>query len=162
MAFKITDVRVGRRTDGTVSAFIDGLGVGVPLAPPVDPVRIGLMLAVFNLHRDCYWSDDNVFETSATPWIQAASPLKKGKVTGWEIRVPAAAGNQPQVFLHLIDPATARPTSGDAAVGWATIQATEKEMSLIVDLLSSKYCFFSPNGLRNTGIIEDLQGWPVE
>lgn len=159
MPFKITDVRVGRKTaDANVSVFIDGLGVSTILQFPTDTFRASLMLTVFNMGRDCYWDASDTLVTSMIPFNDpATSPIKTGKVTHWEIRIPSAG--QPQLYLHLLQPTTQR-TSGDAATGWAMIQAPERDIAVALALASSRYCFLSSIGLRNNDFFQDLPGWP--
>jgi hypothetical protein len=156
--FKVTDVRVGRRADSTVTAFIDGLGQGSALSIPVDPLRAGPMLAVFILGRDCYWDDTHVFSTMVGDWDQGPSTIDKGRVASWDVRIPETAGVKPVFFLTLLSDSEVRPTSGNAATGWAQIEVMQKDVPLILALLRSRYCYYSSAGLRNTDIREDI-GW---
>ena len=77
MAFKVTDVRVLRKTSGEVSAYIDGLGTGSTLSKPVDPLRASLMLSVFVLRRDCYW-DETGLNTTTVPFRESAWTMSFG------------------------------------------------------------------------------------
>jgi len=156
MAFKIMDVRLNRRTDGTVTCTIDGLGVGTPLSSPVDPIRAALMLAVFATGRDCYWDDAKVFTTMPAEWNADGSPINEGRVSAWEVRIPEAAGHRPEVLLYLVARTDTRQTSGNPATGWVLIEAPQRDIPVFFALLASRYCYYSPSGLRNTDITEDV------
>ncbi len=161
VAFKVMDVRVGRAADGTVRAFIDGLGVGAVLNNPTDlPVRAGLMLTVFAAGRDCYWDDaTRVFSTTPIPWqAPEHSRINKGRVASWEVRIPETANHKPEVFLTLLSADENRPTSGNPAVGWARIEAMQREIALILAMVRSRYCYYDAGELRNTEIREDISG----
>ena len=166
MSFKINDVRMGRKTDGTVTAYLHGLNQGSPVATATaDPARAGLMLAVFATGRDCYLDDAHVFQTTLAPWPTGPSPFPNGRVDSWEIRIADTSGVQPQILLGLISDQETRQTSGSDATGWAVIQVTEANIPLLLGLLQSRYCYFSstdpkglPTGLRNTQILTDI-GW---
>lgn len=161
MPFKITDLRVGRKSaDGSISVYIAGLGPSTRLAQPTDTFRASLMLNVFNLRRtDCYFDEAETMMTTTVPFNDpATSPVHTGRVTGWDIRIPASG--QPQLYLHLHQP-TAQSTSGDAANGWAIVTAPERDIAVALALASSKYCFLSSVGLRNTDFFQDLPGWPA-
>lgn len=160
VAFKVMDVRVGRAADGTVRAFIDGLGIGSSLNHPVDPIRAGLMLTVFAAGRDCYWDDaSRVFSTTPVPWhAPEHSPINRGRVASWEVRIPETAGQKPELFLTLLSADEKRPTSGNPAVGWARIEATQKEIPLLLAMVRSRYCYYDAGELRNTEIREDISG----
>ncbi len=159
MAFKINDVRVGRKTDGTVTAYLHGLGQGSLFTSATsDPPRAGLMLAVFALGRDCYWDEVQGFQTTLVPWNTTPSPIPQGRVDHWEIQVPGTPGHQPQVYLSLISDAQVQKSSGSTAIGWATIQVPENLMPILLGLLTSRYCYYSANGLRNTQVLTDI-GW---
>jgi hypothetical protein len=159
MAFKINDVRLGRKADGTVTAFLHGLGQGAPVGTAtVDPARAGLMLEVFAMGRDCYLDDAHVFQTTLAPWNTGPSPITNGRVDSWEIRIADAGGVQPQLYLSLVSDAQVQKSSGSTAIGWAVIQAKEADMPLLLGLLRSRYCYYSPTGLRNTQILTDI-GW---
>jgi hypothetical protein len=155
--FKIKDVRVARRADGRVSAYISGLGTGAPVQFFDDPIRIALMLQVFNARRDCYWDTDGpMFMTSPAEWMPPNPNVKEGRVSGWEIRIPGAKGVQPELYLHLVDPKETRMTSGDPAAGWVRIQQGEAQMTVMLGLVMSRWCYYSSGELRNTNITEDL------
>jgi len=149
------DVRLNRRTDGTVTCYIDGLGTGTPLSPPIDPLRAALMLAVFATGRDCYW-DAGVFETTLAEWNGEVSRINEGRVSAWEVRIPETAGHKPEIFLYLVARTDTRPTSGNPATGWVRIEAPQRDIPLFLALLASRYCYYSPGGLRNTDITEDV------
>lgn len=158
-AFKVIDVRVGRKTDGTVTAYLHGVGQSSPVGTATtDPARAGLMLAVFAMGRDCYFDDAHVFQTTLAPWNTTPSPIPKGRVDSWDIRVPETSGVQPELFLNLVSDDQVQKTSGSAAIGWAHIQVMETYIPLLLGLLRSRFCYYSPNGLRNTEILSDI-GW---
>lgn len=159
VAFKVMDVRVGRAADGTVRAFIDGLGVGTTLNNLTDlPVRAGLMLTIFESGRDCYWDDaTRTFTTTMVPWNPPeSSPINRGRVASWEARIPETANHRPEVYLTLLTADETRPTSGNPAVGWARIEATQREIPLILAMVRSRYCYYDAGELRNTEIREDI------
>lgn len=161
MAFlKIIDIRAGRRADGSANAIIHVLNQNIPVTTAAaDPARVGLMIAVFASGRDCYWDDQaHVFQTSAEAFVTTPSPLPKGRVESWEIRIVDAGGQQPELFLRLISDAQTQKSSGGVASGWAYLQAPEREIPLILGLLRGKYCYYSQTGLRNTEFVADI-GW---
>ena len=159
VAFKIMDVRVARAADGTVRAFIDGLGVGSPIVGPVDPLRVGLMLSVFASGRDCYWDDGpRVFTTTLTGFSSPdVSPITRGRVASWDVRIPETAGQKPELFVTLLSADERRQTSGNPAIGWTRIEATQKEFPLLLGMVQSRYCFYDAGELRNTEITEDIR-----
>jgi hypothetical protein len=159
-AFKITDVRAGRKNaDGTATAVIHGLNQNVTVSSAAaDPARTGLMLTIFAMGRDCYWDDAHVFQTTLEPWTTNPSPIAQGRVDSWEFRIPETSGQMPELFLRLISDAQKQQSSGSTASGWAHLQVTEKEIPLLLALLNSRYCYYSPTGLRNTEFVNDI-GW---
>jgi hypothetical protein len=157
--FKVTDVRVGRRADNTVSAYIDGLGTGYKIPGVPEPPRVGTMLAVFALRRDCYFDDTtHMFSTTTLEFPTGPSPIDHGRVASWDVRIPEAAGSPPEFFVTLLDDAELHGTSGNAATGWARFPAGMNHFGLALSLLTSRYCYYSTQGLRNTDIKESI-GW---
>ena len=160
MPFKITDIRLGRRAvDGSASAIIHGLNQNVTVTTAAaDPARVGLMLTVFAMGRDCYWDDAHTFQTTLEPWNTNPSPFSKGRVDSWEFRIPDASGQHPQLFLRLISDGQTQQTSGSTASGWAIIDVMQAQIPILFALLNSRYCYYSPIGLRNTDFVNDI-GW---
>lgn len=160
--FKITDIRAGRRTaDGSANAVIHGLNQNVTVSTAAaDPARVGLMIAVFALGRDCYWDDQaHVFQTSVEPFPPTVpSPFNNGRVESWEIRIPETSGDLPELFLRLISDAQTQKSGGGVASGWAYLQVRQGQVPLLLGLLASKYRYYSPTGLRNTDFVGDI-GW---
>jgi hypothetical protein len=158
--FKVTDVRVGRRTDGSVIARIDALGTGYTLPGVPEPPRVAAMLAVFALRRDCYFDETaHMFSTTTLEFPAGPSLITDhGRVASWDVRIPDAAGSPPEFFVTLLADAEVRGTSGNAANGWARFPAGMNHFALALALLTSRYCYYSNQGLRNTDIKEDI-GW---
>ncbi len=159
-AFKITDIRAGRRNaDGSASVIIHGLNQNVQVSTAAtDPARVGLMLTVFAMGRDCYFDDAHVFQTTLEPWTTNPSPIGQGRVDSWEFRIPEMSGQMPELFLRLVSDAQKTQSSGSTASGWAHIQINEGQIPLLLALLNSRYCYYQPTGLRNTDFVADL-GW---
>ncbi len=155
-AFKVLDVRVGRKTDGTVTAYIKWLGQGTLVAAGTEPNRAAIMLSVFDTGRDCYWDDaTRVFQTTLGTWNAGPSPISQGRVDSWDVRIPEAVTQPLDLYLSLVSDAQVQQSSGSTAVGWARL-SLDPNAQLVLGLLRSRYCYYSQNGLRNTQILQDI------
>jgi len=152
--FKVTDVRVQYKLTRQPNVWIDGLNTGSDLTGQVNAVRAALMLDVFLAGRDCYFdTGTNVFATMV-PWpAPIGGPV--GLITSWEARIPVAVADNINFLIRVIDPAGARPTSGDASVSSMMLSVNEATAALVLAVLRSSYRAYrstpmDPQIIRNT------------